>query len=80
MIDWLRQRKIAWITSTKRTPDVCLAQTLEKARAGHIKSVYIGIQWDDDTYGGDWSSMPRHALAMHLLQMQKEAREEAEIG
>lgn len=80
MSEWVKQRKIAWLSSTKRTPDVVLAQTLEKAMAGHVKSVYVRIQWDDDSFTGDWSSMPRHDLAMHMLKMQQEARDEAGLG
>lgn len=76
MMDWRRVRKIAFLNHTRRTPLVALAQTLEKAQAGKIKSVYIGIQWEDDTYAADWSNMPRHDLAMHVMHAQKEAREE----
>lgn len=76
VMDWLRQRKIAFLNHTKRTPVVALAQSLEKAQAGRIKSVYIGIQWEDDSFDADWSNMPKHDLAMHTLVAQKTAREE----
>jgi hypothetical protein len=72
-MNWLKQRKIAWLSNTKRTADVCLAQTLEKANAGRIKSVYIGIQWDDDTFVGDWSQMPLRDLLMHAKRCEAEA-------
>lgn len=75
-MDWLRQRKIAFLQHTKRTPLVALAQTLEKAQAGKIKSVYIGIQWEDDTFVADWSSMTRSELASHALLAQSNALEE----
>jgi hypothetical protein len=72
-MSWFKQRKIAWLGNTKRTPDVALAQTLEKANAGRIKSVYIGIQWDDDTFQGDWSQMPLTDLLMHAKRCELEA-------
>ena len=37
------------------TPELVLARTLEKAKAGYIKSVVIGIVWDDDSVAADWS-------------------------
>jgi hypothetical protein len=74
--DWLRRRKIAQLPGTQRTAVNALAATLEKAQAGHIKSVYIGIQWDDDTFCGDWSVMPRKDLAVHALMAQKNAMAE----
>lgn len=73
VIEWLRKRKIALFPGARRTPEVALAQTLEKAKAGHIKSVYIGIQWEDDSFVGDWSNMPVHDLQLHARVCQREA-------
>lgn len=76
MNPWKRQRKIAQLPGTTRTAVNALASTLEKAQAGKIKSIYIGIQWDDDTFCGDWSSMPRKDLAVHALIAQQNALNE----
>lgn len=73
---WLRKRKIAQLPGTVRTPVNSLAASLEKAQAGYIKSVYIGIEWADGTFCGDWSAMPRLALAGHALIAQKNAMSE----
>ncbi len=79
VISWLRQRKIAFLNHTKRTPVVALAQTLEKAQAGKIKSVFICIQWeDDDSFDSDWSQMPRSALLMHAYHAQHVIHAEVE--
>lgn len=75
-MNWLRQRKIAFLNNTRRTPLVALAQTLEKAQAGKIKSVYISIQWEDDTFASDWSQMKRAELLMHAFQAQADVHEE----
>lgn len=71
-MSWIKQRKIAFLQHTKRTPVVALAQSLEKAQSGKIKSVYIGIQWQDDTFASDWSNMQDRDLATHAAQIQKE--------
>lgn len=73
MTDWKQQRKIALLPGAVRTPEVALAQTLEKARAGHVKSVYVGIQWEDGTFVGDWSNMAVSDLALHAMTCQREA-------
>lgn len=78
--DWLRRRKIAQLPGTTRTAVNALAATLEKAQAGKVKSVYIGIQWEDDTFCGDWSAMPRKDLAVHALMAQKNAMAEIDIS
>ena len=77
---WRRIRKIAHLPGTRRTAVVALASTLEKARAGRIKSVYIGIEWDDGTFCGDWSNMERRDLATHALMAQKNALDQIEEG
>lgn len=73
MMDWLRKRKIATLPGGKRTAQTALAQTLEKATAGHIESVYIGIKWNDGTFQGDWSVMPASDLQLHARTAQREA-------
>lgn len=77
---WRRLRKIAHLPGTRRTAVVALAATLEKARAGHIKSVYIGIEWDDGSFCGDWSCMERRDLATHAIVAQKNALDEIQQG
>jgi hypothetical protein len=78
--DWLKERKIAQLPGTERTPVNALASTLEKAQAGHIKSVYIGIEWTDGTFCGDWSRMQTRDLAMHALTADKNAHSECHMG
>lgn len=77
---WRRVRKIAQLPGAKRTAVNALAATLEKAQAGMIRSVYIGIQWSDDTFCGDWSAMPRKDLTVHLLVAQQNALKEFDQG
>ena len=77
---WKRKRKIVQMPGVARTPVNALAATLEKAQAGHIKSVYIGIEWDDGTFSGDWSQMPRRDLAVHALAAQQNALNEFDQG
>jgi delta-aminolevulinic acid dehydratase/porphobilinogen synthase len=80
MEDWRRTRKIAQMPGVERTPVNTLAATLEKATAGHVKSVYIGIEWTDGTFCGDWSRMPRKDIAVHALVAQQNALSEFEQG
>lgn len=56
-IDWLHRRKIARHPQGRTTPETVLASTAEKLP--RIKAVAIVIQWDDDSFGVDWSSMKR---------------------
>jgi hypothetical protein len=77
---WKKVRKIAQLPGTTRTAVNALASTLEKAQAGHVKSVYIGIEWDDGTFCGDWSAMPRKDLAVHALIAQQNALAEIDQG
>lgn len=72
-MEWLRKRKIASLPGANRTAQVALAQTLEKAVDERIKSVYIGIQWADGTFVGDWSVMPVSDLQLHARTCQREA-------
>lgn len=74
MSEWKQERKIAHIGEhVKRDAVVTLAQSLEKATAGKIKSVMVSIQWDDDTLSCDFSQMPRSALVSHAFNCQAEA-------
>lgn len=76
MNDWERQRKIATLPNCRLTAEVCLARTLEKAQAGRIKSVYIGIEFDDGSFDSDWSSMKCTDLATHAAIAQHMAIQE----
>lgn len=77
---WKLRRKIVQMPGAERTPVNALAATLEKAHAGHIKSVYIGIEWDDGSFCGDWSQMLRKDLAVHALVAQQNALNEFDQG
>lgn len=65
------ERKIVHLPGTKLTPEVALHRTLSKLE--HIKAVTIIIQWDDDTFDVDWSSMKASELAMASLVLQNTA-------
>jgi hypothetical protein len=79
MISWWRKkRKIARLPGIKVDPVTVLAQTLEKARNGQLKSVYIGLQWEDDSFDADWSTMKRSDLCTHAVVAQHHAQ--SEIG
>lgn len=65
------EQKIIHMPGTVLTAEVCLHRTLTKI--DHIKAVTIVIQWDDDTFDVDWSSMKSSALAMAALMIQKTA-------
>lgn len=75
-LDWLRQRKIAQLPGTKRTPDVSLASSLEKAQGGRVKSVVVVMEFTDGSFDADWSAMPGNTLAMHALVLNKLAQKE----
>jgi hypothetical protein len=68
--DWIRRRKIATLPGVRLTPQVVLARTLEKAAAGTIVGVYIGIEFKDGSFDADWSQMKCSALATHALVAQ----------
>ena len=53
--DWKRKRKVATLPGGAASPQQVLARTLDKAP--RIKSVVVGILWDDDSSDFDWSSM-----------------------
>jgi hypothetical protein len=71
--DWKSIRKIASLPGVERTAHVALAQTLEKANNGYVKSVYIGIEWSDGSFTGDWCQMPIAVLQLHARMAQHQA-------
>lgn len=73
---WKRQRKIATLPTARVDATLALARVLEKAQAGQIASVYIGIEWKDGgSFCGDYSSMNHKTLAMHAATAQRELME-----
>ena len=56
------ERKVVHLPGTTLTPEVALARTMQKLP--RIKAVAIVIQWDDDTFDCDWSSMRTSELCM----------------
>lgn len=77
---WERMRKIARFSGYNRSvrvdPVQVAAATLEKAQAGRMKSIFVSIQWDDDSLSVDWSQMPRSALFTHAFNVQSAVQEE----
>lgn len=72
---WRRQRKIARLPGSEATPQTTLAQTLEKANAGHIKSVVCLIEWNNGFCCADWSSIDDKTLAYLALMFNKEVQD-----
>jgi hypothetical protein len=68
------ERKIIHLPGTKLTPEVVLHRTLTKLP--HIKAVTIIIQWDDDSYAVDWSSMRVSELSLASMTLENTARKE----
>jgi hypothetical protein len=62
--------KIAVFPGAPLTPEVVLNRTV--AKLGRLKSVVIVLQWDDETFDCDWSSMKTSELCMakEVLQIQ----------
>lgn len=54
--------KIRIFPGSRVSPEVLLHRTLDKVK--RIKAVTAIIQWDDDTYSCDWSSMKVSELCM----------------
>lgn len=73
---WRRARKLAHLPGTDITPELVLARTLEKAKAGHIKRVCVYIQWTDESTDFDWSTMKQSDLAFMAVAMQLLVMEE----
>lgn len=73
------QRKIISLPGAGVSPEVTLHRTLDKI--DRIKAVTIVIQWDDDTFDCDWSSMKLSELCMVekilIMEIMKELRENA---
>lgn len=59
------ERKIIHLPGTTLTPEVLLHRTLQKV--SRIKAVALVIQWDDDSFDTDWSSMKSSELCMASL-------------
>ena len=60
-------RTIVHLPGTKLTPEVVLHRTLTKT--SRIKAVAIVIQWDDDTFDTDWSTMKNSELCMASMML-----------
>ena len=58
----MHEPKLVALPGVKLAPKVLLHRTLEKI--GHIKAVTVVIQWDDDTFACDWSTMKVSELCM----------------
>lgn len=72
--DWPKRRKVSTLPGVKPDAVTVLARTLDKAQQGELKSVYISLQWKDDSYSSDWSSMQRFELAMHQSFIHNDAQ------
>ena len=59
--------KLVSLPGTKLSPEVLLHQTLNKKH--RIKNVTIVIQWDDDTFDCDWSTMKVSELCMASMML-----------
>lgn len=58
MSSWRSERKLVTMpVEGSATPEVVLARTFEKAKAGHIKAVVIGIVWKDGSVSSDHSKL-----------------------
>lgn len=62
------------LPGAKVSPEVLLHRTLNKV--GRIKAVTVVIQWDDDTFDMDWSSMKVSELCMAARVLSLEADKE----
>ena len=74
--DWRSRRKLVTLPLPGAlTPEIVLARTLEKARDGRIKSVVIGIVWDDGAVSSDYSKigMGDALFALRAAQLAVEA-------
>jgi hypothetical protein len=54
--------KLVSFPGSRLSPEVLLHRTIPKL--DRIKAITIVIQWDDDTYACDWSSMKTSELCM----------------
>lgn len=69
------EQKVVHLPGTTLTPEVLLHRTLSKA--SRIKAVTVVIQWDDDSFDADWSSMKTSELVMAALVLDENARNTA---
>lgn len=76
MNDWKKTRKVASMPGVVHDAVTVLARTLDKAQQRHIKSVLIGIEWNDDTFTAEWSSQATSTLAMHSVVLQRKVSDE----
>lgn len=63
--------KIVHLPGTKLSAEVVLHRTMQKL--SRIKAVAIVIQWDDETFDMDWSSMKNSELCMASMIFHKTA-------
>ncbi len=63
------------LPGTELTPEVVLHRTLNKV--SRIKAVTVVIQWDDGSFGIDWSSMKVSELCMGAILLQDDATQVA---
>jgi hypothetical protein len=75
---WEKKRKLVQLPGTGASPELVLARCLEKARHGHIKSIAVSIEWDDETYATDCSDMLVSKLLLHILNLETSARQSFE--
>lgn len=66
--------KLVHLPGTKLTPEVVLHRTFQKLH--RIKGVAVVIQWDDDSFDTDWSTMRVSELLMAAAMLTEEARRE----
>jgi hypothetical protein len=67
MSSWRSQRKIVTLPGAENhTPEVVLARTLEKARAGLLEGVVVAIAWKDGGASSDRSTMKVSSAAYAL--------------
>lgn len=67
-------KKLHSLPGVDRTAEVLLHQTIEKLP--RIKAIAMVIQWDDDTYDADWSTMMATELITAATVLRLEAEDE----
>ena len=65
-------RKLVPLRLTDTSPQVTLERTLDKVQ--RIKAVAIVIQWDDETYDCDWSTMKASELCLASMVLHEQTR------
>ena len=74
----MSDQHLVHLPGTRLTPEVVLHQTLEEI--ARIKAVTIVIQWDDDTFGIDWSRQQINDMCMGAVLLQAKAAKVAAGG